>query len=95
VQIFYDLAYTKTMKKLVIQPNRTQQTPPKGYHAEQQIPGSNEPAPNKMMFVKNGYKLQPCQGEAHENPHIDYCLRCLDYTWGWVPVKDEKKTTDE
>ena len=27
---------------------------------------------------------QPCNGEAHSNAHIDYCMVCLNTSWGRV-----------
>lgn len=33
---------------------------------------------------------QPCPGDAHTNPHIDYCLRCMNTKWGRV-LKDLPK----
>lgn len=38
--------------------------------------------------VKNGYHLEPCNGEAHSNPYIDNCMLCLGGAWGWRIVKD-------
>ena len=26
--------------------------------------------------------VEPCEGEAHSNPHIDHCMGCLAYEWG-------------
>jgi len=26
----------------------------------------------------------PCPGQAHENLHIDYCMTCLNVSWGRV-----------
>ena len=34
-------------------------------------------------YCRDGYKLVPCDGEAHENPHIDNCSQCAP-RWGWV-----------
>jgi hypothetical protein len=25
---------------------------------------------------------EPCLGEAHSNPHIDYCMCCMGFSWG-------------
>lgn len=38
--------------------------------------------------VRSGYRLIPCDGEAHTNPHIDNCLRCAP-RWGWVETKND------
>lgn len=31
------------------------------------------------------YLIVKCEGEAHSNPHIDYCGRCMPL-WGAYPV---------
>lgn len=40
-----------------------------------------------VAYVKRGYVLIPCKGEAHTNGHVDNCQLCLDGPWGWVAVK--------
>ncbi len=25
---------------------------------------------------------EPCLGEAHRNPYIDYCMCCMGFSWG-------------
>jgi hypothetical protein len=39
------------------------------------------------VYVKRGYLLIPCKGEAHTNGHVGNCGLCLDGPWGWVAVK--------
>ncbi len=50
-----------------------------------------EPAQVTEGFVRKGFRLAPCTGEAHGNPHIDNCGVCFGETWGWVtrPVLTE------
>jgi hypothetical protein len=40
-------------------------------------------------YCRDGYKLVPCTGEAHSNPHIDNCSVCAP-RWGLVMVKDSE-----
>lgn len=35
--------------------------------------------------MKQEAKIVKCQGEAHSNPYIDNCSRCMPY-WGEYPV---------
>lgn len=44
------------------------------------------PAPTKP-----GYRVVPCAGSAHSNPHVDNCGLCLP-NWGWVEVPAEFHT---
>jgi hypothetical protein len=48
------------------------------------------PRPDKQSsyYVRRGYRLEPCTGEAHENGHIDHCMRCAP-AWGVIAVVDE------
>ena len=41
-----------------------------------------------MKPARPGYRLIPCDGAAHSNPHIDNCSLCAP-RWGWreVPVR--------
>ena len=38
----------------------------------------------RSVFVKRGYELVACEGEAHGNAFIDHCMLCVSGTWGWV-----------
>jgi len=40
-------------------------------------------------YVKTGYTLIPCTGEAHKNAFIDNCGVCMSGCWGWTLVKKE------
>jgi len=36
------------------------------------------------LSIQHGIEpLQPCNGEAHSNPHIDNCGTCAP-RWGWL-----------
>ncbi len=38
-----------------------------------------------VLITPKGYRelgYVPCDGAAHDNPHIDNCLRCAP-RWGW------------
>lgn len=50
--------------------------PKRGYCAQELSNG-------QVVHVKEGYKLVPCNGEAHNNPHIDNCMVCLHTMWDW------------
>lgn len=43
---------------------------------------------NTRYFVRKGYRLEDCPGEAHRNAHIDNCMRCAPL-WGVVAVEDD------
>jgi len=38
------------------------------------------------VWVKDGYILVPCPGDAHRNPNIDHCPCCLNHTWGFRAI---------
>lgn len=38
----------------------------------------------RSVYVKRGYELVECEGEAHSNVHIDHCMLCVNGTWGWM-----------
>jgi len=40
-----------------------------------------------FQYCRDGFKLIPCDGGAHSNPHIDNCMKCAP-RWGWVMVPD-------
>lgn len=44
----------------------------------------------RKTFVRRGYKLVECDGEAHSNGHIDHCGLCMNAEWGWKAVKETK-----
>lgn len=66
-------------------------TPTRAFHEQTLVRNPGSTAGTHSVYVKNGYKLVPCTGEAHSNPHIDTCMSCLSGTWGWelVPEKGE------
>ena len=37
----------------------------------------------KVLREQGIEPLRPCNGEAHSNPHVDYCSRCMP-RWEWV-----------
>lgn len=39
--------------------------------------------PFVFRYLGKNYLLEACDGEAHTNPHIDYCGVCLGVSWGW------------
>ena len=39
-------------------------------------------------YCRDGFKIVQCDGEAHDNPHIDHCMQCAP-RWGWVMVPRE------
>jgi hypothetical protein len=41
----------------------------------------------ETVYVKRGYRLIQCTGDAHSNAHIDGCMQCLDGIWGWMLAK--------
>jgi hypothetical protein len=43
----------------------------------------------RARVCRDGYKLIPCDGEAHSNPHIDNCGKCAP-RWGFVMVPEGK-----
>ena len=47
-----------------------------------------------FIYVKNGYHLVPCTGEAHGNAFIDNCSGCLGVTWGWMLAEDKPESND-
>lgn len=49
----------------------TSDYPMKGYHLDQ------------GHFVRDGYHVEPCTGEAHSNAFIDHCGCCAP-RWGWI-----------
>jgi hypothetical protein len=38
-------------------------------------------------YVRKGYTLVKCNGEAHSNAYIDHCMVCLGDRWGWTVEK--------
>lgn len=38
----------------------------------------------RSVYVKQGYELVACEGEAHSNAFIDHCMLCVSGTWGWT-----------
>ena len=49
--------------------------------------GFVESAEDPGTFVRRGFHLVPCDGEAHSNGYIDNCSCCMPL-WGWVAVLD-------
>lgn len=45
-----------------------------------------------LRACRDGYRLVPCQGEAHRNAHIDHCMLCAP-RWGvvMVPMKGDPR----
>ncbi len=39
-------------------------------------------------YVRKGYRLVPCPGEAHRNAHIDNCMVCAPL-WAVLAVQDD------
>lgn len=39
-------------------------------------------------WVRAGYRLEDCPGEAHRNAHIDNCSRCAPL-WGVIVTPDD------
>lgn len=39
-----------------------------------------------------GFEVVPCAGGAHTNAHIDHCMVCLGYHWGYNMVPDGSVT---
>jgi hypothetical protein len=58
----------------------------KGKLSKTPVKGFTLHAPSGQ-YVKRGYTLEACHGEAHSNPHIDHCMVCLDFVWGWTLEK--------
>jgi len=46
---------------------------------------STNEGPTFLYACRDGYRLVPCQGEAHRNAHIDHCALCPP-RWGVVMV---------
>jgi len=44
-------------------------------------------------YCRDGFKLVQCDGEAHDNPHIDNCMQCAP-RWGWVMVPESSTHLD-
>jgi hypothetical protein len=42
----------------------------------------------RALMVRRGYVAIRCTGEAHTNPHIDYCGVCMGHVWGWACARD-------
>lgn len=45
-------------------------------------------------WIRDGFKLAPCHGEAHSNPMIDNCSRCAPL-WEWVVIPETPKLDPE
>lgn len=56
---------------------------PRGWHYER-IEGKGNPA---HVIVRDGYKAERCEGEAHSNAYIDHCMECLNHVWGVVAIE--------
>jgi hypothetical protein len=52
--------------------------PKRGFHA-QEVPLLCP----LVVYVRNGYELVRCEGEAHANAHIDNCGLCMSGLWEW------------
>lgn len=61
------------------QARKTSATPKRGYTFH----------PEAEYYVRNGFTLVPCTGEAHKNAFIDNCGVCMSGCWGWALVKKE------
>lgn len=61
---------------MVRKTSKVSETPKRGYHLHSE----------SKKYVKNGYTLLKCNGEAHSNAFIDNCGSCLGSTWGWKVV---------
>jgi hypothetical protein len=48
---------------------------------------ADDKAKHTAYYVRLGYVLQKCEGEAHSNAHIDNCALCMGQVWGWTAVK--------
>lgn len=53
---------------------------PKGWHTEL--------VKGYRYQVRNGFRAEPCPGEAHSNAYIDNCSHCAP-NWGVVAVQDD------
>lgn len=60
---------------------------PKGWHVESAYPCHGTVAHIDPIWVRDGYHLEACNGDAHSNPHIDHCARCMP-RWGFIAVPD-------
>ena len=40
-----------------------------------------------IIYVREGYQLVKCTGEAHSNAFIDNCPLCASGLWGWKAVR--------
>ena len=64
--------------------NNVSRTPRKGFNKAGRI------------YVRAGFHLVQCTGEAHSNGHIDHCMRCLGVMWGYevapLPTNKDGKT---
>lgn len=43
--------------------------------------------------IPPGFHVVPCDGAAHENPHIDHCARCAP-AWGELLIPAEYPTAE-
>lgn len=64
--------------------------PKRGFHP-QVLPNQvyEDTRRDETLYVKDGYHLEPCCGEAHSKPmEHDHCMYCLSGTWGWALKQD-------
>lgn len=59
-------------------------TPKRGFVAAYDTKGLPE-SHTLLGYIRKGYRLEPCPGAAHSNPHIDNCMLCAPL-WGWIVV---------
>lgn len=43
---------------------------------------------NQTVYVRKGFVIRKCKGEAHSNAHIDHCASCLSAFFGWQAVPE-------
>lgn len=81
--------------------NVREPAPPKGWHWEfeldhtyytyarrHEIPKGRE-REARAHWVRDGFHLERCTGDAHSNAFIDNCGQCMPL-WGTVAVPNEK-----
>lgn len=62
--------------------------PKRGFHQQTFQPENTVSSPTST-WVRDGYRLVKCHGEAHSNPFIDHCIGCMSGTWGWAVAEGE------
>lgn len=66
--------------------------PPKGWHFETP-PARRVATVRERLWVRNGFHLELCTGEAHSNAFIDNCGTCMPL-WDVVAVPNVETVTD-